>query len=203
LLSLYTHVFKALSDKLQQLKYSDRLPVEQANRLQKAGIKGMTAENTEQNKKREYFYLEDFTPGRVFKAGPLTVTAAEIKAYAALYDPQYFHLDEEAAKDSVFGRLVASGWHTAALSMRLFVSACPDVYGGMIGRTIENINWPRPVYPEDALSIEAEVKEVIPSKSKPHLGVVKMRNRTLNQHGEPVQIYDVVMFVPKKISAAE
>tara|TARA_R110002124_G_scaffold63870_6_gene174876 strand:- start:1670 stop:2140 length:471 start_codon:yes stop_codon:yes gene_type:complete len=151
-----------------------------------------------ENKNTDYYYLDDFKAGQIFTAGPVDVSRAAIKEYAAQYDPQFFHLDEEAAKDSVFGTLVASGWHTASLSMRLFTMACPNIYGGMIGRTIENLSWPRPVYPDDKLTVECLVKDVTPSKSKPHLGVVKMLNTTKNQNDDPVQTADIVMFVPVK-----
>ena len=144
----------------------------------------------------DYFYFEDFKDGQVFTAGSIEMTKENILKYASEFDPQFFHLDEEAAKDSVFGTLVASGWHTASTSMKLFVEAFPDIHGGMIGRTIDRISWPRPTYPGDKLSIACEVKETVPSKSKPHLGIVKMRNTTSNQDGKPVQIADIVMFVP-------
>lgn len=143
------------------------------------------------------FYFDDFEEGQIFTAGPIQITKADILRYANEFDPQFFHTDEDAAKDSVFGTLVASGWHTASLSMRLFVTACPKIYGGMIGRTIEKITWPRPTYPEDSLSVECLVKDAIPSQSKPHLGVVKMRNTTKNQNDKIVQIADIVMFVPR------
>ena len=131
-------------------------------------------------------YLEDLHVGRTFTTGSVTVTTEAIKAFARDYDPQPFHLDEDAAGDSLFGGLAASGWHTAALSMRLLVDGLP-IAGGLIGVGGET-TWPRPTRPGDTLTVHIEVTEITPSKSRPDRGMVRTRNETRNQNGEPVQI---------------
>jgi acyl dehydratase len=142
-------------------------------------------------------YLEDFTVGRRFTTGTVVVSAEEIKEFAARFDPQPFHLDEATAQKSVFGELVASGWHTAALGMRLLVDSEMRVAGGLIGLGGE-LTWPRPTKPGDVLHVECEVLEVNPSRSRPDRGIVKVRNTALNQNGETVQIFIVNMLVPRK-----
>ncbi|TMA24716.1 MAG: MaoC family dehydratase [Deltaproteobacteria bacterium] len=132
-------------------------------------------------------YLQDFAPGQKYASGTLRVDAAAIKAFAAQFDPQPFHLDEEAARNSFFGGLAASGWHTAALSMRLLVESSFRPAGGIIGSRAEELKWPRPVRPGDELRVEAEVLEVRASTSRPGQGFIKCRTTTLNQSGEPVQ----------------
>ena len=131
-------------------------------------------------------YLEDLRVGQTFTTGSVTVTTEAIKAFARDYDPQPFHLDEDAARDSLFGGLAASGWHTAALSMRLLVDGLP-IAGGLIGVGGET-TWPRPTRPGDTLTVHIEVLEITPSKSRPDRGMVRTRNETRNQNGEPVQI---------------
>ena len=131
-------------------------------------------------------YLEDLHVGRTFTTGSVTVTTEAIKAFARDYDPQPFHLDEDAARDSLFGGLAASGWHTAALSMRLLVDGLPFA-GGLIGVGGET-TWPRPTRPGDTLTVHIEVLEITPSRSRPDRGMVRTRNETRNQHGEAVQI---------------
>jgi acyl dehydratase len=133
-------------------------------------------------------YLEDFAPGQKYGSGKIRVDAAAIKAFAAAFDPQPFHLDEEAARTSFFGGLSASGWHTAALTMRLLVEGELQPAGGIIGAWAEELKWPRAVRPGDELEVEAEVLEVRPSRSRPGQGFVKCRSTTLNQHREPVQM---------------
>jgi acyl dehydratase len=142
-------------------------------------------------------YLEDLTPGQRFTSPTLTVTEAEIKEFAGRYDPQPFHLDDEAAKRTLFGGLAASGWHTAALTMRMLLEGGAPFAGGIIGGGGE-IAWPRPTRPGDVLHVEAEVLEVIPSKSKPDRGMVLMRNETKNQNGEAVQITTMKLVVPRR-----
>ena len=133
-------------------------------------------------------HWEDFAVGHVAEYGPRGVTAAEIKAFAAEFDPQPFHLDEDSARGSFFGGLAASGWHTAALTMRLLVESGFRPAGGIIGSRADELKWPRPVRPGDELHVEAEVLEVRASNSRPGQGFVKCRTTTLNQNGEPVQI---------------
>jgi acyl dehydratase len=142
-------------------------------------------------------YLEDLTVGQRFMSETLTVDAAAIKAFAADYDPQPFHLDETAAASSLFGGLAASGWHTAALTMRLLVESGLPIAGGIIGGGGE-IGWPRPTRPGDVLQVETEVLEILPSKSRPERGMIVMRSRTLNQQGEPVQVMTMKVIVPRR-----
>lgn len=133
-------------------------------------------------------YLEDFAVGQCFASGSLKVEAEQIQAFAAQFDPQPFHLDKAYARGSVFGGLAASGWHTAALTMRLLVESELRPAGGIVGTGFDEFRWPRPVRPGDALSIRCEVLDVRPSKSRPEQGLVKLRTTTLNQDGEAVQI---------------
>ena len=131
-------------------------------------------------------HLEDLHVGQTFMTGSITVTTEAIKAFAREYDPQPFHLDETAAEASLFGGLAASGWHTAALSMRLLVDGLP-IAGGLIGVGGET-TWPRPTRPGDTLTVHIEVLEITPSRSRPDRGMVRTRNETRNQNGEAVQI---------------
>jgi acyl dehydratase len=148
-------------------------------------------------------YLEDFVVGQIFHSGSVTVELERIKAFAADFDPQPFHLDEAAAGHTLFGRLVASGWQTAALSMRLMVDSDLKVAGGLIGMGVEAIRWPRPVYPSDLLRVESEVLEVRTSQSKPDQGIVRIRNTTLNQDNQPVMIQTASLLVPRSPAARE
>jgi acyl dehydratase len=134
-------------------------------------------------------YLEDFEPGQKFGSGQLSVEAARIKSFAAEFDPQPFHLGEDSARETFFKGLAASGWHTAAMTMRLLVDSELKPAGGIIGAGFDEMRWPRPVRPGDELHVESEVLEVRPSKSRPDQGVIKVRTTTLNQNGEPVQVF--------------
>ena len=142
-------------------------------------------------------YLEDLRVGQTFVSGSLTVDEAEIKAFAARFDPQPFHLDEAAAKDSLFGGLAASGWHTAAVAMKMTVDAIGHFGWGVVGGGGE-LQWVRPVRPGDVLRLVAEVKEIAPSKSKPDRGSALVRNAVLNQQGEEVQVFTVRLLLPRK-----
>jgi acyl dehydratase len=133
-------------------------------------------------------YLEDFAVGQTFGSGRLTVDKERIKSFAAEFDPQPFHLDEEAARDTIFHGLAASGWHTAAVTMRLLVESDLKPAGGIVGAGFDEFRWPRPVRPGDTLRVESEVLEVRPSRSRPDRGLIKVRTTTLNQNGEPVQV---------------
>ena len=133
-------------------------------------------------------YLEDFAAGQKFGSGRLRVEKERIKSFAAEFDPQPFHLDESAAQGSIFGGLAASGWHTAAMTMRLLVDSDFKPAGGIIGAGFDDLRWPRPVRPGDELRVQSEVLEVRPSKSRPNQGVIKVRTTTLNQNGEAVQV---------------
>jgi len=141
-------------------------------------------------------YLEDLSVGQIFESGSHILTAEEIKEFAGRYDPQPFHLDDELAKDSLFGGLASSGWNVAAVSMRLMVDSLP-IAGGMIGAGAE-IAWPRPTRPGDTLRIVTEVVEVTPSRSRPERGMVLVRSKTLNQLGEIVQTMASRMVVPRR-----
>jgi acyl dehydratase len=143
-------------------------------------------------------YLEDFAVGQIFRAGPLPIRADRIKAFAAEFDPQPFHLDEQAGEGTVFGGLVASGWHTAAMTMRLLVDSGFDPAGGIVGAGFEEFRWTRPVRPGDELRVEAEVVEVRSSRSRPDQGVLKVRTTTLNQRDEAVQISLGNLVVPRR-----
>ncbi len=139
-------------------------------------------------------YLEDIQIGRRFAAGPVAVSAADIKSFAAAFDPQPFHLDEAAAKTTLFKGLVASGWHTAALTMRMLAEGGLPLATGVIGAGGE-IAWPRPVRPGDELRVESEVLAIAPSRSKPRQAVVTVRSTTTNQNGEAVQVLTAKLFV--------
>ncbi len=143
-------------------------------------------------------YLEDFSPGQKFGSGRLRVDRDRIKSFAAEFDPQPFHLDEGAARGSFFSGLAASGWHTAALTMRLLVESELKPAGGIIGAGFDEFRWPRPVRPGDELHLESEVLEVRPSKSRPDQGIIKVRTTTMNQNGEPVQISVGNLIVPRR-----
>src|SRR5216684_4253944 len=134
-------------------------------------------------------YLEDFAVGQTFRSGRLRIDKERIKTFGAEFDPQPFHLDEEAAHDTIFGGLAASGWHTAAITMRLLVESNFKPAGGIIGAGFEELRWPRPVRPGDELHVESEVLEVRTSRSRPDQGIVKVKTTTLNQKDEPVLAY--------------
>ena len=146
-------------------------------------------------------YLEDFTVGQTFGSGRVKVDTEQIKAFAAEFDPQPFHLDENAARDTIFGGLAASGWHTAALTMRLLVESEIAPAGGIVGAGFDEFRWPRPVRPGDELRIESEVLEVRASRSRPHQGLIKVRTTTLNQMDEAVQVQIANLIVPRRPSA--
>jgi acyl dehydratase len=143
-------------------------------------------------------YLEDFSPGQKFGSPTLRIDAERIKSFAAEFDPQPFHLSEETATVTFFRGLAASGWHTAALTMRLFVDSEFKPAGGILGAGIEELRWPRPVRPGDELRVESEVLEVRASKSRPEQGIVKVKTTTLNQNGEAVQVFTGNLVVPRR-----
>jgi acyl dehydratase len=146
-------------------------------------------------------YLDDFHVGQRFTSATHLIDREEIKAFARQFDPQSFHLDEEAAKSSVFGGLAASGWHTAAISMRLQVESGLPIAGGMIGIGGE-ISWPRPTRPGDVLRVVSEIKEVTRSRSRADRGMVRVRSETHNQRDEVVQILDAKLLVPGRATTA-
>ena len=138
-------------------------------------------------------YLEDLSVGDLFTSGKHRVSVDEIKSFARQYDPQPFHLDEEAAKDTLFAGLAASGWHSAAITMKLLIGCLP-IANGLIGAGME-ISWPIPTRPDDEVHVEVRIIAIKPSRSKPDMGIVTMQFDTLNQHGEPVQKTEAKMVV--------
>jgi acyl dehydratase len=146
-------------------------------------------------------HLEDLHPGQLHRSigDPVSVTADGIKAFARQFDPQPFHLDEATAAETFFKGLAASGWHTAAITMKLLVEGGLPLAGGIIGAGVEEVRWPRPVRPGDQLRVESEVLEVRPSRSHPDQGLAKIRTTTLNQNGEPVQVMTSHLVVPRRI----
>jgi acyl dehydratase len=143
-------------------------------------------------------YLEDFAVGQTFGSGRMRIDKERIMTFAAEFDPQHFHLDEDAARDTIFRGLAASGWHTAALTMRLLVESEFKPVGGIVGAGVEELRWPQPVRPGDELRVESELLEVRPSKSRPDQGLIKVRMTTLNQEGEAVQIFVANIVVPRR-----
>jgi acyl dehydratase len=142
-------------------------------------------------------YLDDLHLGQRFTSGAHGLDVGQIIAFASQFDPQPFHLDEAAAKGSLFGGLVASGWHTAAITMRLLVQSGLPIAGGLVGASGE-ISWPQATRPDDVLQVESEVLEITPSRSRPDRGKVKVRSETRNQRGEVVQILVSMLVVPRR-----
>jgi len=149
---------------------------------------------------RQTLYLDDLRVGQKFTTGTYVMEEARIKAFAAEFDPQPFHLDEAAAKESIFRGLSASGWHTAAATMRMIVDGEFKLASGTVGLGGE-IAWPKPTRPGDTLRVHAEIVEITPSRSKPNQGIVKIRNRTVNQNGEEVQVFTAKLLVFKRAAA--
>lgn len=143
-------------------------------------------------------YLDDLAPGQSYGSGETTVSEADIVAFATQFDPQPFHLDAAAAKSTFFGGLAASGWHTAALTMRLLVESELRLSGGIIGAGMDELRWPKPLRPGDTIRLESEVIEVRPSRSRPSQGLAKIRTTTLNQHGEAVQVLVANLLVVRR-----
>jgi acyl dehydratase len=142
-------------------------------------------------------YLEDLAIGKRFTSETDVIEAARIKEFAAEFDPQPFHIDESAAEASVFKGLAASGWHTAAVAMRLLVTGGLPFANGIVGLGGE-IAWPRPTRPGDILHVESEIVEITPSRSKPHQGIVTVRATMFNQHGEAVFLLTAKLLVLKR-----
>jgi acyl dehydratase len=136
----------------------------------------------------EKLYLEDLHEGQRFVSPEREITAAAIKAFAADFDPQPFHLDEASAEGGFFDGLAASGWHTSALTMRLLVEGGLPLAGGAIGAGGE-ISWPRPVRPGEVLHVESEILKISPSRSRPDRGMLTVRMETKNRAGEVAQVF--------------
>jgi acyl dehydratase len=154
-----------------------------------------------ENDEHEPLYLEDLHVGQRFTSGSYHLDKDQIKAFAAEFDPQPFHLDETAAQNSVFQGLAASGWHTAAVTMRLLVTGGLRIAGGLIGLGAE-IAWPMPVRPGDTLRVESEITEIKPSRTKPDRGVVIVRSVTFNQNGNQVQLFTAKLLVFRRAADA-
>lgn len=146
-------------------------------------------------------YLDDLAVGDRFTSGEHALDEAQIKAFATQFDPQPFHLDDAAGRATLFGGLAASGWHTAAVTMRLLVTGGLPIAGGIVGAGGE-LSWPRPTRATDVLHVVSEVVHVQPSQSKPDRGMATVRSETRNQHGDVLQISTVRIVVPRRPGAA-
>lgn len=146
-------------------------------------------------------YFDDIQVGLRFTTGTHRVEQAQIIDFASTFDPQPFHIDPDAARGSVFQGLAASGWHTAAITMRLLVEHGAPIAGGIVGAGTE-ITWPRPTRPGDVLRVASEVVKVTPSRSRPDRGTVTLRSETLNHHDEVVQIQVATLMVPRRPAGA-
>ena len=160
----------------------------------------MTTDNTPDADAPALRYLDDLQPGDRFTSPEHALDEAQIKAFALQFDPQPFHLDDEAAKGTLFGGLAASGWHTAALTMRMLVKGGAPLAGGIIGAGGE-IAWPKPTRPGDVLHVESEIVSVTPSKSRPDRGMVVVSSTTLNQHGDVLQQSTFKLVVPRRAAS--
>jgi acyl dehydratase len=145
----------------------------------------------------ERLYLDDLHVGQRFMSGTHAVDEDQIMRFAREFDPQPFHLDGDAARDTLFVGLAASGWHTAAITMRLLVDGGAPIAGGIVGLGGE-ISWPRPTRPGDVLQVESEVVHVAPSRSRPDRGIVTIRSETRNQRGDVVQLFVAKVVVPRR-----
>jgi acyl dehydratase len=145
----------------------------------------------------ERLYLDDLRVGQRFASATHTIDEAQIKTFALQFDPQPFHTANETANDTLFKGLAASGWHTAAITMRLNVETGLPLASRIIGAGGE-INWPAPTRPGDTLHVESEVLEIAPSRSKPDRGIAVILSRTVNQRGEVVQILKAKLVVPRR-----
>ena len=144
-------------------------------------------------------YLEDLKVGDKFTSAAHAMDEAQIKAFATQFDPQPFHLDDEAAKATLFGGLAASGWHTAAVTMRLLVTGGLPIAGGIVGAGVE-LSWPHPTRATDVLQVQSEITGIVPSRSRPDRGMVTVRCETRNQRGEVLQISVNKVVVPRRPS---
>jgi acyl dehydratase len=146
---------------------------------------------------QETLYFDDLKIGDTSTTGTYEVSAAAIRRFAGEFDPQPFHLDDEAARHSMFGGLAASGWHTAAITMRLLVSEGPKLANGVLGAGCE-LQWTLPTRPGDVLHVESEVVELIPSRSRTDRGTLVLRSRTINQDGQIVQDMTARLIVARR-----
>jgi acyl dehydratase len=143
-------------------------------------------------------YFEDFHVGETFELGPLTVTAEEMIAFGRQFDPQYFHTDPERAKDSIFGGLIASGWHVGALFTRMFVDGLLSKMESMGSPGLEQARWLQPVRPNDTLRGRLTVIDARASKSRPTMGILRVNCELFNQHQELLMIIIGTLYVGRK-----
>ena len=148
-------------------------------------------------------YLEDFFVGQVFNSSRIKVEKDEIVEFGKRFDPQPYHVDEAAARDTVFRGLAASGWHTAAMTMRILVDGDFKPAGGIIGVGFDELSWPRPVRPGDELHAKSEVLDVRPSKSRPDRGLIRVKTTTFNQNDDVVQVYTGNLIVPRRSTGGQ
>src|SRR3954463_6856492 len=146
-------------------------------------------------------YFDDLKPGDRFVSDSFTVTESQLIEFAHKFDPQMFHLDTKTAERSIFKGLVASGWHTAAITMRLFVKTL-NFAEGAIGLGVDELRWPHAVRPGDMLRVETEILEARPSRSRPSVGIIRLRNVTLNQKDEIAQTMTASALVPSRTNAS-
>jgi acyl dehydratase len=146
------------------------------------------------------FFFEDLHVGQRFLSGTYSIDERQIMEFARQFDPQPFHLDAAVAKDTAFGGLVASGWHTAAITMRLLVESGLAIAGGLVGAAAE-VAWPNPTRPGAILRVESEVLELTPSRSRGDRGVATIRSETRNQVGEKLQVVVAKLIVPRRTPA--
>jgi acyl dehydratase len=158
----------------------------------------MTAPDTKTADAR--LYLEDLKVGQRFTSRSHRLDESQIKAFAREFDPQPFHLDDEAAKLTLFAGLAASGWHTAAITMRLMAEGGLPLAGGVIGAGGE-ISWPKPTRPGDILTVTSEIEEIVPSRSRPDRGTARVRSETRNQRDNVVQVLVARLIVPRRAPA--
>jgi acyl dehydratase len=151
----------------------------------------------EESNSSDRLYLDDLNIGQRFTSATHAIDEAQIKAFAVQFDPQPFHTDERAAERTFFNGLAASGWHTAAITMRLNVESGPPLAGGIVGAGGE-LSWPAPTRPGDVLHVESEVVEITPSRSRPDRGTIVMLSRTMNQRGQVVQLLKARLVVPRR-----
>jgi acyl dehydratase len=142
-------------------------------------------------------YFDDLKVGDRFKSEPLNVTEKQVIEFAHKFDPQMFHLNRKTAERTLFKGLIASGWHTAAMTMRLFVQTL-NFAEGAIGLGVDELRWPNAVRPGDVFTVETEILDLRPSRSKPGYGIIRLRNVTTNQHGEIVQTMLASAMVPRR-----
>ena len=159
-------------------------------------MKGQSVMDVAETNGSAPLYLDDLFIGQRFTSATFTLDAAQIIDFAGQFDPQPFHMDEAAAAGSLFAGLAASGWHTAAITMRLLVSSVPFA-GGVIGAGGE-VTWPRPTRPGDTLRVESEIMAIVPSRSRPNRGMVTLQSETRNQQNEIVQVLKAKLVVPRR-----